>query len=85
MTLDTLTSILVLIAPALASIMAIVTGFLNVVKVIKGFKNDSDKIINNFEIRNKKAYDDIATIKTKLASIEQYLMDKEDKKWVKKE
>ena len=80
MTLDTLTSILVLIAPALASIMAIVTGFLNVVKVIKSFKNDSDKIINNFEVKNKKAYDDIATIKTKLASIEQYLMDKEGKK-----
>lgn len=80
MTLDTLTSILVLIAPALASIMAIVTGFLNVVKVIKGFKSDSDKRIENFEVKNKKAYDDIATVKTKLASIEQYLMDKEGKK-----
>lgn len=80
MTLDTLTSILVLIAPALASIMAIIAGFLKVVMVVKGFKNDSDKIINNFELKNKKAYDDIATIKTKLASIEQYLMDKEGKK-----
>ena len=80
MTLDTLTSILVLIAPALASIMAIVAGFLNVVKVIKGFKSDSDKRIENFELKNKKAYDDIATVKTKLASIEQYLMDKEGKK-----
>lgn len=81
MTLDTLTSILVLIAPALASIMAIIAGFLNVVKVVKGFKSDSDKKIENFEIKNKKAYDDIATVKTKLASIEQYLMDnKEGKK-----
>lgn len=81
MTLDTLTSILVLIAPALASIMAIIAGFLNVVKVVKGFKNDSDKRIDNFELKNKKAYDDIATVKTKLASIEQYLMDnKEGKK-----
>lgn len=80
MTLDTLTSILVLIAPALASIMAIIAGFLNVVKVVKGFKSDSDKKIDNFELKNKKAYDDIATIKTKVASIEQYLMDKEDKK-----
>ena len=81
MTLDTLTSILVLIAPALASIMAIIAGFLNVVKVVKGFKSDSDKRIDNFEIKNKKAYDDIATVKTKLASIEQYLMDnKEGKK-----
>lgn len=80
MTLDTLTSILVLIAPALASIMAIIAGFLNVVKVVKGFKSDSDKIIDNFELKNKKAYDDIATVKTKLTSIEQYLMDKEGKK-----
>lgn len=80
MTLDTLTSILVLIAPALASIMAIIAGFLNVVKVVKGFKNDSDKRVENFELKNKKAYDDIATVKTKLASIEQYLMDKEGKK-----
>lgn len=80
MTLDTLTSILVLIAPALASIMAIIAGFLNVVKVVKGFKSDSDKRIENFELKNKKAYDDIATVKTKLASIEQYLMDKEGKK-----
>lgn len=80
MTLDTLTSILVLIAPALASIMAIIAGFLNVVKVVKGFKSDSDKRVENFELKNKKAYDDIATIKTKLASIEQYLMDKEGKK-----
>lgn len=80
MTLDTLTSILVLIAPALASIMAIIAGFLNVVKVVKGFKSDSDKRIDNFELKNKKAYDDIATVKTKLASIEQYLMDKEGKK-----
>lgn len=80
MTLDTLTSILVLIAPALASIMAIIAGFLNVVKVVKGFKSDSDKRIENFELKNKKAYDDIATVKTKLVSIEQYLMDKEGKK-----
>lgn len=80
MTLDTLTSILVLIAPALASIMAIIAGFLNVVKVVKGFKVDSDKRVENFELKNKKAYDDIATVKTKLASIEQYLMDKEGKK-----
>lgn len=80
MTLDTLTSILVLIAPALASIMAIIAGFLNVVKVVKGFKNDSDKRVEIFELKNKKAYDDIATVKTKLASIEQYLMDKEGKK-----
>lgn len=80
MTLDTLTSILVLIAPALASIMAIIAGFLNVVKVVKGFKSDSDKRIENFELKNKKAYDDIATVKTKLGSIEQYLMDKEGKK-----
>lgn len=80
MTLDTLTSILVLIAPALASIMAIIAGFLNVVKVVKGFKNDSDKRVENFELKNKKAYDDIATVKTKLASIEKYLMDKEGKK-----
>ena len=80
MTLDTLTSILVLIAPALASIMAIIAGFLNVVKVVKGFKSDSDKRIDDFEIKNKKAYDDIATVKTKLASIEQYLMDKKEGK-----
>ena len=80
MTLDTLTSILVLIAPALASIMAIIAGFLNVVKVVKGFKSDSDKRVEIFELKNKKAYDDIATVKTKLASIEQYLMDKEGKK-----
>ena len=80
MTLDPITSILVLTAPALTSALAIIAGFFKFVKIVKGFMHDSDTRIDDFELKNKKAYDDIAVVKTKLACIEQYLMDKEGKK-----
>ena len=49
-------------------------------RMVKKIKKESDNKLLESNARLEKAYDNIAIMQTKLASIEKYLVEKEDKK-----
>ena len=80
MELTTLSTILVAVAPAISAVLTILVSALKVCSTIKKIKKESDNKLLESNARLEKAYDNIAIIQTKLASIEKYLVEKEDKK-----
>lgn len=72
--LDTFTTLLIAIAPAVSSILTVIGGFIAI------SKKASNKISKTEEEANRKVSQtqrDISVIKSKLSSIETYLQDKE--------
>ena len=80
MELTTLSTILVAVAPAISAVLTILVAALKVCPTIKKIKKESDNKLLESNARLEKAYDNIAIMQTKLASIEKYLVQKEDKK-----
>ena len=80
MELTTLSTILVAVAPAISAVLTILVSALKVCSTIKKIKKESDNKLLESNARLEKAYDNIAIMQTKLASIEKYLVQKEDKK-----
>lgn len=80
MELTTLSTILVAVAPAISAVLTIVVSALKVCSTIKKIKKESDNKLLESNARLEKAYDNIAIMQAKLASIEKYLVQKEDKK-----
>lgn len=80
MELTTLSTILVAVAPAISAVLTILVSALKVCSTIKKIKKESDNKLLESNARLEKAYDNIAIMQTKLASIEKYLVEKEDKK-----
>lgn len=80
MELDTITTVLVAIVPSLSAVIAIVSGLVSIVrqfkKLSKEQKNETILELTKHEDKLKKAYDDLAILKTKITSIEKYLVDK---------
>ena len=80
MELTTLSTILVAVAPAISAVLTILVSALKVCSTIKKIKKESDNKLLESNARLEKAYDNIAIMQSKLASIEKYLVEKEDKK-----
>lgn len=80
MELTTLSTILVAVAPAISAVLTILVSALKVCSTIRKIKKESDNKLLESNARLEKAYDNIAIMQTKLASIEKYLVEKEDKK-----
>ena len=80
MELTTLSTILVAVAPAISAVLTILVAALKVCSTIKKIKKESDNKLLESNARLEKAYDNIAIMQSKLASIEKYLVQKEDKK-----
>ena len=78
--LTKLTDILILIVPSLTSIIAIASGVISFGRSIKKSKEDTTRQLVEKTSKMEKSFDDIAMLKTKLSSIEKYLVDKEKKK-----
>ena len=80
MSLDTVTTILVAVAPAVTAAVTIIGG---IIKIKSMFKKEEEKRLAELERKTakmEKSFDDIAMLKTKINSIEKYLVDKERKK-----
>ena len=80
MELTTLSTILVAVASAISAVLTILVSALKVCSTIKKIKKESDNKLLESNARLEKAYDNIAIMQSKLASIEKYLVQKEDKK-----
>lgn len=84
MELNTLTTILVACVPSISAVLAILADKIaSRFSLKKWFSNQEDKSIKRLEkvsSKLEKAYDDLAILKTKIASIEKYLVEKQKKK-----
>lgn len=77
MDLNTTTTLLIALAPSISAILTILGGLFAMVKYFKGVISKKDNDIKTANEKLAKAYDDIATMKTKIVSIEKHLSKKE--------
>ena len=80
MSLDTVTTILVAVAPAVTAAVTIIGG---IIKIKSMFKKEETKRLAELEKKTakmEKSFDDIAILKTKTESIEKYLLNEKERK-----
>lgn len=80
MNLDTFTTILVAVAPAVSAMIVILTGMMKVTHLLKKIKNESNDEVAKANAKLLKAYTDMAVLRTKVASIEKLLLEQKEKK-----
>lgn len=78
--LDTLTTILIALAPTITAIASLVAGIAYIVKLFKKGKIYVSENIGTVKNKTEKASEDIALIKTKIASIEKHLSEEKNKR-----
>lgn len=76
MDVNTIKEILVLVAPVVANVVVTIIAVVNFIRFSKAREVKMQEEILNNTRKMKKSFDDIAIIKTKLASIEKYLSEK---------
>ncbi len=76
MNIETISQVLIMVAPALSAIATIIGG---VVWFAKNAKKTTEKTVSSIKDKQMQEAKDIATIKSKIASIEKYLIDKKEK------
>lgn len=80
MSLDTVTTILVAVAPAVTAAVTIIGG---IIKIKSMFKKEETKRLAELEKKTakmEKSFDDIAILKTKIESIEKHLLNEKERK-----
>lgn len=80
MSLDTVTTILVAVAPAVTAAATIIGG---IIKIKSMFKKEETKRLAELEKKTakmEKSFDDIAILKTKTESIEKHLLSEKERK-----
>ena len=80
MDINALAQSLLAIAPSLANVVTVICGFFSFAKYIKNNNKELERKLAESEEKLQKAYDDIAIIKSKLESMEKYLMEEKEKK-----
>lgn len=78
--LDTLTTILIALASTITAIASLVIGIAYIVKLFKKVKIDVAENVGKVKDKTEKSSEDIALIKTKIASIEKYLLEEKNKR-----
>ena len=75
MNLETVTTILIAIAPALASIAAIVCGIVKMTAMLRRSNEENTASLEAKTDKMEKAFKDMAILKTKVESVEKYLLE----------
>lgn len=75
MNLDNFTTVLVALVPSLTAVMTIVGGIIKVIQLNKKNQAQNNKMLEEKLIKMEKSFNDTAIIKTKIESIEKYLLD----------
>lgn len=78
--LDTLTTILIALAPTIMAIASLATGIAYIVKLFKKVITAVAEIIGTVKDKTEKSSEEIAIIKTKIASIEKHLLEEKNKR-----
>lgn len=80
MDISKIAEILMLVSPAISASLTIVGCCVFILRKLKGIIKNKDKEIDTANKKLEKAYNDIATLKTKIVSIEKYLVEKKEDK-----
>lgn len=80
MNLDTFTTVLIAIVPALTAVATIVGGLVKIGGMLKKNTKDTTDRLEAKTNKMEKSFDDIAVLKAKINSIEKYLVEKENQK-----
>lgn len=80
MDISKVAEILIMIAPAISAVLTIIGCCVAIFAKLKSIVKNKDKEIDNANQKLQKAYGDIATLKTKIVSIEKYLVEKKEGK-----
>ena len=86
MEIDTITTVLIALCPTITAVITAIIGFLSLIRTIKSLRNSNNETVirsnQNVERMDRK----LSLLNTKIASIEQYLLEqKEKRKWKKLE
>ena len=73
-------NVLVSIVPAISAVLTIIGCCVAIFTKLKTVVKNKDKEIDTANKKLEKAYNDIATLKTKITSIEKYLIEKKEGK-----
>jgi hypothetical protein len=77
---DTITTVLIALCPAVSAVITALIGFLSLIRTIKQLKNDNADIVKKSNERIERMEKKLNTVTVKLASIEQYLVEKKEKR-----
>lgn len=84
MDISVIEQILVMAAPSLSAIITIIAGkiadSIREKRLVNKALKESKNIVDSMDERNRRQSKDIAIIKTKIASIEKYLLEEKEKK-----
>ena len=72
--IDTLSTILISIAPSLSAIITVIAGVIKNSMMVKKVNENTEIIVTNATKKLEQAYKDIAVLKSKIASIEKIMI-----------
>ena len=75
MNIETVTTILIAITPAFASIAAIVGGIVKITSIFKRISEENAARLEAKTDKMEKVFKDMAILKTKVESVEKYLLE----------
>ena len=79
MNVETVTTVLIAAAPALAAIAAIVGGIVKMTAMLRRSNEENTASLEAKTNKMEKAFKDMAILKTKVESIEMYLLENKKK------
>lgn len=80
MDISKIAELLMLISPSISASLTIVGCCIFIFRKLKKIIKNKDNEIDTANKKLEKAYNDIATLKTKIVSIEKYLVEKKEDK-----
>lgn len=79
MEINTITTVLIATCPAISSVITTIIGFLSLIKTIKSLRKDNDETVVKSNQRIERIEKKLNTLNTKIASVEQYLVEQKEK------
>ena len=80
MNLDTFTTILVAIVPALTAFATMLGCVIKIINLTKGSQKKSEEQIEKKTLKMEKSFNDIAKIEARLKTIEDYIIEEKEKR-----
>lgn len=80
MNIDAITTVLIAVVPTISAVVTTGLGFTGLVKTIKSLHKNNDDTVSKSTAKIERMEKKLNTINTKLASIEQYLVEQKEKR-----
>lgn len=79
MEINTVTTVLIALCPAISATVTALIGFLSLIKTIKSLHKENDDTVLKSNQRIEKMERKLNTINQKIASVEQYLIEQKER------